>query len=116
MAARKKATAKRSTAAKRKGKRKVEKVMHEFKHHQLRSGGRRKVTNPKQAIAIALSEARESGANIPDPHGGSRKKSSSGTRKSTAKRKSTSKPSTKKTTRKSGAKKTTSRKRTTANR
>lgn len=38
-------------------KKTVERVMHEFKHGELKSGGRRKVKNPKQAIAIALSEA-----------------------------------------------------------
>jgi hypothetical protein len=39
---------------------KVEKVMHEFKHGQLRSGSKRgpKVASRKQAIAIALNEAR----------------------------------------------------------
>jgi hypothetical protein len=36
----------------------VERVMHEYKHGELKSaGGGRKVKNPKQAIAIALSEA-----------------------------------------------------------
>ncbi|HZT89074.1 MAG TPA: DUF6496 domain-containing protein [Stellaceae bacterium] len=36
----------------------VERVMHEFKHGELKfAGGRRKVKNPKQAIAIALREA-----------------------------------------------------------
>jgi hypothetical protein len=36
----------------------VERVMHEFKHHELKSGGgARKVKNPKQAVAIALHEA-----------------------------------------------------------
>src|SRR5947209_18638329 len=36
----------------------VERVMHEFKHGELKSArGRRKVKNPRQAIAIALSEA-----------------------------------------------------------
>ena len=45
---------------------KVAKVMHEFKHGTLRSGGSKKrVTNPKQAIAIGLSEARQSGAKVP---------------------------------------------------
>lgn len=50
-----------------KGKAKVEKVMHEFKEHKLHSGSKKgpEVTNPKQAIAIALSEARKSGAKIP---------------------------------------------------
>ena len=49
-----------------KGKQKVEKVMHEYKHGELKSSSGRKVTNPKQAIAIGLSEARESGAKIPE--------------------------------------------------
>jgi Family of unknown function (DUF6496) len=36
----------------------VGRVMHEFKHGELRSGGGgKKVTNPRQAVAIALSEA-----------------------------------------------------------
>lgn len=35
----------------------VERVMHEFKHGELERKGGRKVKNPKQAIAIALSEA-----------------------------------------------------------
>jgi Family of unknown function (DUF6496) len=38
-------------------KKTVSRVMHEFKHGELGSGGGRKVKNPKQAIAIALSEA-----------------------------------------------------------
>ena len=44
--------------AKSKRERKISKVMGEFKEGTLKSGGSsRKVTNPKQAIAIALSEA-----------------------------------------------------------
>ena len=36
----------------------VERVMHEFKHGELNTArGGRKVKNPKQAVAIALSEA-----------------------------------------------------------
>jgi hypothetical protein len=36
----------------------VERVMHEFKHGELKTArGKRNVKNPKQAIAIALSEA-----------------------------------------------------------
>lgn len=52
---------------KSKGKAKVEKVMHEFKHGDLHSGSKKGpvVENPKQAIAIALSEARKKGAKIP---------------------------------------------------
>jgi hypothetical protein len=50
-----------------KGKAKVEKVMHEFKENKLHSGSKKgpKVESRKQAIAIALSEARKSGAKIP---------------------------------------------------
>ncbi len=48
-----------------KGKAKVEKVMHEFKEGKLKSGGKKKVTSRKQAVAIALSEARQAGAKIP---------------------------------------------------
>jgi hypothetical protein len=45
--------------APRKGK--MQKVMHEFKHGQLRSGSKAgpKVKNRKQAVAIAMSEARK---------------------------------------------------------
>lgn len=35
----------------------VERVMHEFKHGDLKANGGRTVRNPKQAIAIALHEA-----------------------------------------------------------
>ncbi|HET8546836.1 MAG TPA: DUF6496 domain-containing protein, partial [Bryobacteraceae bacterium] len=49
----------------RKAQSKVGKAMHEYKRGQLKSGGRRKVTSRKQAIAIGLSEARREGANIP---------------------------------------------------
>lgn len=44
--------------------------MHEHKHGQLKSGSGKKVKSRKQAVAIALNEARQSGAKIP------RKKSS----------------------------------------
>ncbi len=42
-------------------KKKITKVMHEFKEGALRSGSKKgpEVTNPKQAVAIALSEARK---------------------------------------------------------
>ncbi len=54
-------------ATKRKAaSRKVAKVMHEMKAGTLRSGrSGKKVTSRKQAIAIALSEARKAGARIP---------------------------------------------------
>lgn len=38
---------------------KVEKVMHEFKMHKLKTSSGQIVKNKKQAIAIALSEARK---------------------------------------------------------
>jgi len=43
----------------RKEKSKVKKVMHEFKEGKLHSGSKKGplVTNPKQSLAIALSEA-----------------------------------------------------------
>jgi len=45
---------------------KVERAMHEMKEGELRSGrSGKKVTNPKQAIAIGLSEARKEGAKVP---------------------------------------------------
>ena len=45
---------------------KVEKSMHEMHEGKLKSGrSGKKVTNPKQAIAIGLSEAREEGDKVP---------------------------------------------------
>lgn len=49
------------------GAAKIAKVMGEFKSGKLHSGSKKgpEVTNPKQAVAIAISEARKSGARIP---------------------------------------------------
>jgi len=47
------------------GKKKVHKVMSEYKHGDLKSGSGAKVKSRKQAVAIALNEARSSGAKIP---------------------------------------------------
>ncbi len=53
---------------------KVEKVMHEYKKGELKSGrSGKKVKSRKQAIAIGLSEARKSGAKVPPPKKKSRK-------------------------------------------
>ena len=55
-------------AAKRKSppaKEKVGVVMEEYKRGTLHSGSGAKVLNPKQAIAIGLSEARKAGSKIP---------------------------------------------------
>ena len=44
----------------------VGREMHEFKRGKLKSGrSGRKVSNPKQAIAIGLSEARRAGVKVP---------------------------------------------------
>ena len=48
-----------------KGKQKTHKVMKEYKEGTLKSSSGKKVTKRKQAVAIALSEARASGAKIP---------------------------------------------------
>jgi len=66
MATKKKASSKSTKKSARKSTRKyspaagkqVETEMREFKQGKLKSGSGRKVTNPKQAIAIGLSEAR----------------------------------------------------------
>ena len=58
---------------------KVKRAMDEMKEGTLKSGrSGKKVTNPKQAVAIGLSEAREEGAKVPDKKGSS----SSGSKKS----------------------------------
>ncbi|HZS54963.1 MAG TPA: DUF6496 domain-containing protein [Bryobacteraceae bacterium] len=98
MPTKKKSSSKRSSSgssskSKRTTKGKMQKVMHEYKHHDLKSGRSGKsVKSRKQAIAIGLSEARKAGAKIPKK--GASKKSSS-TKKSSAK-KSSSKKSSKK--------------------
>jgi len=67
-------TAARKTPAKKSSTRKygpaagksVEREMKAMKQGKLKSGGSgKKVTNPKQAIAIGLSEARKAGAKVP---------------------------------------------------
>src|SRR5690349_20611817 len=45
----------------------VESAMHRMKKGKLKSGSGDTVKNPKQAIAIGLSEAREKGAKVPSP-------------------------------------------------
>lgn len=70
MAKKKKAAAKRKPYVKTKyAKDKVKKVMKEFKEGELHSGSKKgpQVTNPKQAVAIALSESRH-------PYGKKKKK------------------------------------------
>jgi len=55
----------RSRKKKGQGRHKIEKVLGEFKRGTLRSGGGGKVKSKRQAVAIALSEARRAGARIP---------------------------------------------------
>jgi len=44
----------------------VHEAMHEMKQGKLKSGrSGKKVTNPKQAVAIGLSKARKEGAKVP---------------------------------------------------
>ena len=98
----------------------VESVMHRRKKGTLKSGSGRKVTSRKQAIAIALSEAREKGAKVPPPSGtrktagkGSRKSAASkGTRKTSGAKKRTTGRKTAASARKSASGRTASRKST----
>lgn len=50
----------------KKAEKKIGKVMHEMKEGKLHSGSKKGpvVTNPKQGIAIALSEARKKGMKV----------------------------------------------------
>ncbi len=70
-----------------KAQKKVGKVMHEFKHGQLHSGSKKgpKVKNPKQAIAIGLSEARQAGADVPPKKGAKKTAAKKTTKKSSRK-------------------------------
>jgi hypothetical protein len=61
----------------------VESAMRRRKRGTLRSGSGQKVTSRKQAIAIALSEARKKGAKVPSRRS-SRKTSSKRSRKTSA--------------------------------
>lgn len=69
MPAEKKSEKKETSSGKKYGSlagQKVEKAMHEMKQGELKSGrSGKKVTNPKQAVAIGLSEAREAGGKVP---------------------------------------------------
>jgi hypothetical protein len=54
---------------------KVKRALHERKTGSLRSGrSKKKVKSRKQAIAIGLSEARQSGAKVPRKKSSTRKK------------------------------------------
>ncbi|MBV9677730.1 MAG: histone H1-like protein [Acidobacteriaceae bacterium] len=83
-------------------------TMHEFKHHDLKSGHSGKpVKNPKQAIAIGLSEARRSGANIPPSPNVKKTSAKNASSKTSAKKASAKRAAS---ARKSTAKKSSGRK------
>jgi hypothetical protein len=76
----------------------VEREMRSMKKGTLKSGrSKKKVTSRKQAIAIGLSEARKSGAKVPNPP----------KKKSAAKKSSAKKSAAKKSTAKKASKKST---------
>ncbi len=61
----------------------VKDAMHEMHEGKLKSGkSNKKVTNPKQAIAIGLSEARQKGAKVPKKAGTKKSGKTSGAKKS----------------------------------
>ena len=65
MPTRQKSNSSKRSSSGTKGEKKVSKVMGEFKSGTLKSSSGKKVKSRKQAIAIALNEARSSGAKIP---------------------------------------------------
>ncbi len=79
--------------------------MKAFKEGKLKSGSGAKVTNPKQAIAIGLSEARESGAKMPPPPAKSASAKKASAKKTAAKKAPAKKAAAKKTAAKKSAKK-----------
>jgi len=79
--------ARKTSSSSSKGRGKVRKVMKEHKEGKLKSGSGKKVASRKQAVAIALNEARRSGAKIPKKKGAARKKTAT-KRKSTSRKKS----------------------------
>src|SRR6478736_1908725 len=82
---------------------KVRKSMEEMKEGNLRSGrSGAKVTNPKQAIAIGLSEARAEGAKVPRKKA-AKKAAKKGTKK--VARKAAPKKAARKTSKKAAPKK-----------
>ena len=88
----------------KKSQQKVKRSMHEMKEGKLRSGrSGKKVTNPKQAIAIGLSEARQEGAKVPKK-GAAKKRAGRPARKSAAKK--TGRPARKSAAKKRGRKRT----------
>ncbi len=81
-----------------KAKEAVERELHLLKEGKLKSGFGQKVTNPKQAIAIALSEARREGGKVPPaPEGTASAAKEGADRKAAAKKSSAKKTQAKNT-------------------
>ena len=92
---------------------KIEQVMHEQKHGQLKSGrSGKKVTSRKQAIAIGISEARQAGAKVPKKKGASKKSASKkgASKKGASKKRASKRGASKKSASKAGRKKSAGRK------
>ena len=70
-----------------KGKKKIRTVMKEHKEGKLRSGSGAKVKSRKQAVAIALSEARKAGSPIPKKGAQKKAAAKKGAKKKTAAKK-----------------------------
>jgi hypothetical protein len=83
----------------------VKREMKAMEQGKLRSGSGEKVTNPKQAIAIGLSEARKAGAKMPPPPEGTPSAA-----KTTAKKAAAKKAPAKKVAKKTSRKKSTDKK------
>src|SRR5437764_2996374 len=90
----------------KKSQEKVKKAVREMKEGKLKSGrSGKKVTNPKQAIAIGLSEAREKGAKVPAKKGAAKKSGGkTASKKGAAKKTGASKTSRKGATKKAASK------------
>src|SRR3954467_598478 len=90
----------------------VEEAMHKMKKGQLKSGSGGKVKNPRQAIAIGLSEARKKGAKVPPKKGAKKAAPKKAGRKSASKKSAPKKGAAKKGTRKSATRKSAPKKAT----
>jgi hypothetical protein len=97
---------------------KVHTEMHEMKEGKLKSGSGKKVTDPKQAIAIGLSEARKEGKKVPEKAASKKApaKNATATKKSAASKTATKKsaPARKTASEKSTETKKTASKKSTA--
>ena len=87
----------------------VEREMKAFKAGKLKSGSGAKVTNPKQAIAIGLSEARHEGKKVP-PNPNAPAKKAAGSKTAARKNAAKTAPAKKSVAKKAAAKKSDAKK------